>query len=67
MYKLTAQHTCPLHSTVNDLCEFTQNKTLVLAFVSLSEAVFYVLYPLAADHADYTIVPVNNGMTQSSG
>ena len=34
------------------------------AFVSLSEAASYFAYPLAADHVDYTIVLVDNGMTQ---
>ena len=63
MYKLTVQHTCPLCSAVNDLCECAQNKTPSLVFVGLSESASYFPYPLVADHVDYAIVLVNNGMT----
>ena len=67
MYKPMAQRTCPLHNTVNNLCECAWDKTLSLAFVSLSEAASYFPYPQAADHADYTIVPVDNIMMQVTG
>ena len=64
MYKPMAQHTYPLHSAVNDLFELTRNKTPALALISLSEAVTYFPYPLVGNHVDYTIVLVDNSMTQ---
>ena len=67
MYKLMAQHTCPLCNAVNDLCECAQDKMPSLAFVSLSEAASYFPYPQAADHVDYPIVPVDNVMMQVTG
>ena len=67
MYKPTAQHTCLLRNAVNDLCECAWDKKPSLAFVSLSEAASYFLYPEAADHVDYAIVPIDNIMTQVVG
>ena len=67
MYKPMAQCSCSLCGTVNDLCVFAQEKTLALAFVSLSEEASYFPYPLAADHINYAIVPVDNIMTQVIG
>ena len=67
MYKPTAQHICPLRNAVNDLCECARDKKPSLAFISLSEAASYFLYPEAADHVDYAIVPINNIMTQVIG
>ena len=63
MYKPMAQHTCPLHNAVNNLCECAQDKKPSLAFFSLSEATSYFSYPEAADHVDYALIPVNNVMT----
>ena len=62
-----AQHTCPLHSTVNNLCELARMKKPSFAFVSLSEVASYFPYPEAADHVDYAIVPIDNVMTQVVG
>ena len=67
MYKLMAQHTCPLCNTVNDLCECAQDKKPSLAFISLSETASYFPYPEAADHVDYAIIPIDNIMTRVIG
>ena len=67
MYKLMAQCTCSLCSTVNDLCVFAQEKTPALAFISLSEEASYFPFPLTADHVNYAIVLVDNIMTQVIG
>ena len=67
MYKPMAQCTCSLRVTANDLCVLAQEKTLALAFVSLLEAASYFPYPLAADHVNYAIIPVNNVMTRVIG
>ena len=64
LVSVNTDSTCPLHNAVNDLCKLARDKTPALAFVSLSEAVSYFPYPLAENHIDYIIVPVDNCMTQ---
>ena len=67
MYKPTAQNMCSLQDAVSELCEFARKDTPAITLVSLSEATSYFPYRAEEDRIDYTIVPVDNGMTQVIG
>ena len=67
MYKPMAQNTCSLWDAVSKLCEFARDKTSAIALISLSEAASYFPYPDKEDCVDYTIVQVDNRMTQVVG
>ena len=48
-------------------CEFARKDTPAVTLVSLSESTSYFPYPAEEDRIDYTIIPVDNEMTQVIG